>query len=346
MKARFRSALFGTALGDAWGYPYQLPPQPESTPLPEKLIISDDTQMTLALAAAMRTIDEDKLERQAGMETIGTHFVAYHRDPDYDRFPGASNTESLERLEEVGIDHWWDAATHSGGSGAVMRVAASALLAPVNEGVGWSVLQAMLTHDSGVSRASAAVAAAALLTESDCDLLETASGLAGDAFFDADELLTSEEKSDILKDLNEALIRDLTGPDVPLIELVERAKECRKYLTPFLEKGDFEELYRSSRKFTQILGRGWDAGSCTVTSLLLSQLYLDHRDQYAPHDFLHVAVNWSGNRNTRGSLTGAMLGAHLDGGVDTWEETRSYAFENRYDEAIHAGVWRGFGSKF
>lgn len=342
MKSRFRSALLGTALGDAWGYPYQMPPQPSATPLPEKLIISDDTQMTLALAAAMRTIDDEDLQRQAGMEAIGNEFLAYRRDPDYDRFPGPSNTDALERLKHVGCENWWDAATHSGGSGAVMRVSASALLAPADENVGWSVLQAEMTHDSGVSRAANAVAACALLANDDDDLLEVATGLAGDAVFDADELLTPEEKSDIIQDLNTALIHDLTGPDVPMSELAERAQEIRKYLAPFLDRGDFEELYRASRKFVQIIGRSWDSGSCCISALLFAQLFLDHREQYAPHDFLHVAVNWPGNRNTRASLTGALIGAHLTDGAEEWEASRTYEFEPRYDEAIHGGVWRGF----
>ena len=53
MKDRFRSALLGTALGDAWGYPYLNEPQPDRTPLPDSLVISDATQMTLALCAAI-----------------------------------------------------------------------------------------------------------------------------------------------------------------------------------------------------------------------------------------------------------------------------------------------------
>ena len=118
-----------------------------------------------------------------------------------------------------------------------------------------------------------------------------------------------------------------------------------EHLTPFLQQGDFEELYRHSGKFVQILGRGWDAGSCTASALLLAQLYLDNQDQYAPHDFLHVAVNWPGNRNTRASLTGALIGSHLEGGVGAWEETREYDFESRYDDAVHCGVWKGFSAR-
>ena len=345
MKDRFRSALLGTALGDAWGYPYQTPPQPERTPLPESLVISDDTQMTLALCAAMPDIDDGDLDREEGMQAIGEHFLKYHSDPDYDRSPGASTTESLERLSQLGTEHWDDVATHSGGSGAVMRVAASALLAPSDQGVGWSVLQGILTHDSGVARAACAMLACMMAARKGANLLNVAEGLAGDENFDNDSLLTNQEKSDILQDLDTALITDLTGPDVPLSELISRVNAVHEHLNPFLQQGDFEELYRNSRKFVQILGRGWDAGSCTASALLLAQLYLDNQDQYAPHDFLHVAVNWPGNRNTRASLTGALIGSHLKGGVDDWEETREYHFESRYDDAVHCGVWKGFNAR-
>lgn len=342
MKDRFRSALLGTALGDAWGYPYQNPPQPDRTPLPEQLVITDDTQMTLALCAAMLDIDRDNLDREEGMQAIGQQFINYHADPDYDRSPGASTTESLDRLSQLGAEHWDDVASHSGGAGAVMRVAASALLAPSDQGVGWSVLQGVITHDSGVARAACAVMACLMSARKGTNLLDVAGGLAGDENFDNDNLLTNEEKSDILKDLDTALITDLTGPDVPLSELISRVDAVCEHLHPFLEQGDFEELYRHRRKFVQILGQGWDAGSCTASALLLTQLYLDHREQYAPHDFLHVAVNWPGNRNTRTSLTGALIGSHLEGGVDDWESSREYHFETRYDDAVHCGLWKGF----
>lgn len=342
MKERFRSALFGTALGDAWGFPYNAEPQSDSTPLPDQLKISDDTQMTLALTAAMRAIDEGDMDRDEGMETIASQFIAYRRDPDYQRYPGASNTESLDRLLEHGPKEWDKVSTHSPGSGAVLRSSASAFLGQGGTGVGWSVLQTTLTHDSCPARAAAAVVACALLADPGSDLLDVASGLAGDRHFDEDTILTDQEKSDIIEDLENALITDLPGPDVPLIELVNRVIEVRKVISPMLANGDFEELYRDSHKFLKILGRGWGAGSATASALLLAQLYLDNAERYAPQDFLHVAVSWEGNRNSRAALTGALIGAHL---ADTrWEATRDYDFGSRYDQAIHAGVWAGFGA--
>lgn len=341
MNERFRSALLGTALGDAWGYPYQEAPQPESTPLPEILAISDDTQMTLSLSTAMRTISSNDLDREEGMRVIGEQFLDYHADPEYDRSPGAATTESLDRLEDLGISHWEDVSSHSGGAGAVMRVAAAALLAPSDEGVGWSVMQAILTHDSAVARAASATMAAIMLAPRGANLLDVAEGLAGDAHFDIDRLLTDKEKSQILEDYSSAMITDVQGAAVPLSEIFARVREVHKFLSPHLAEGNFEELYSQGPKLMKIFGGGFDAGSCTASALLLAQLYLDHQDQYAPHDFLHVAVSWPGNRNTRASVTGAMIGAHLDS-AEVWEESCTYEFEERYSHAIHTGVWKGF----
>lgn len=342
MKHHFRPALFGTALGDAWGFPYQAEPQSDSTPLPDILEISDDTHMTLALATAMNHIDKEELDREQGMEEIATQFLAYRKDPDFQRYPGASNSACLDRLLEHGTKDWQNVSTHSHGSGAILRSSASVFLAPAASSVGWTVLQTTLTHDSGPARASAAVMACAMLAREDVDLLDVASGVAGDPHFDEDTILSDDEKSGIIEDLEHSMITDLAGPDIPLIEMINRVIEIRKVVSPMIGAGDFEELYRDQRKFLKILGHGWGAGSATASALLLAQLYLDHPDQYAPQDFLHVAVNWHGNRNTRAALAGALIGANLPDSVK-WEATRTYEFEERYNKAIHSGAWLGFG---
>ena len=307
MKRRFQSALLGTALGDAWGYIHQEAPQLERTPLPEDLVISDDTQMTLALSTAMRYIDRRQLDVNDGMEEIATQFLAYFLDRDFDRHPGMSNTSALHRLNEMGAERWASVATRSGGSGGIMRVSASGLLAPAGAAVGWSVYQASLTHDSGLTRAAAAMLGCAFAAEVGSDLLDVASGMAGDPNFDDDALLSDDEKSEIIEDLHTSKIKNLRGADIPLNEMIGRVQEVRNVFSPILADGDFEALYRDHRKLQQIFGKAWDAGSCTASALLLTQLYLDHTDQFDPHDFLHVAVNWTGNRNTRASLTGLSL---------------------------------------
>lgn len=341
MNDRFRSALLGTALGDAWGYPYENEEKPECTPLPENLIISDDTLMTLALSSAMRKIDNEDLDRQTGMTLIGEKFLDYYQDPDYERSSGTATTESLDRLEEMGTNHWGSCSAHSSGAGAIMRVAASALLAPIDQGVGWSVQQAVITHDSPIARTAAATMSTLMLAPRGANLFDIAESLASDVHFDQDVLLSDSEKSEILETLDSEVIRKLQGPAVPLSEIFARLREVHKFLSPHLESGDFEELYARADKLVKIFGKSYDAASCTASAMLLAQLYLDHQDKYAPHDFLHVAVSWPGNRNTRAAVTGAMIGAHLESS-SVWEQDSTYTFEPRYNEAIHSGVWRGF----
>lgn len=342
-RQRFRSALFGLALGDAWGYPYLQPPQPDRTPLAERLIISDVTQMSLALTTAMHRIDREDLTRRKGMRAIAEEFLAYHQDRDYYRYSGNATDDALSRLQEQGLDAWEHVASNSGGACAVMRLAPAALLAPSSTGVGWSVMQASLTHNSGVVRAASAVLGCVFTASRGRDLVDVASGLAGDRHLDEDTVLTDAEKSALIEDLHSAEVRGPRGDKTSLDELIDRVQEARRVISPILGEGDFEELYRDAKKFQLIFGLGWDAGSCTAGALLLAQLYLDHEDQYDPHDFLHVAVNWPGNRNIRASLTGALIGAHMQD-ASRWDTARDYRFEPRYNAAIHSGVWKGFGA--
>ncbi|RAV33698.1 ADP-ribosylglycohydrolase family protein [Corynebacterium heidelbergense] len=341
MDNRFASALFGTALGDAWGYPYQLPPQTERTPLPDELRISDDTLMTLALSTAIGAIADRDLSRKDGLLEIAQQFLDYHRDRDYNRYRGNATEEALQRMEERGIEEWHRCATHSGGSCAVMRLSPAGMLAPRRQRVGWSVLQGVITHDSGVARAACLVLGCLFSAEPGQDLTEVAGNIRLDPNLRADTVLTDHEKRGLLEDLRTAHVRRLRGEDVPLTVLIERVREVRRALSPILGDGDFERLYRERLKVKQTLGLGWDAGSCTASALLLAQLYLDHQERYDPHDFLHVAVNWPGNRKTRASLTGALMGAHMDN-MESWKTARHYDFERRYHHAIYSGVWEGF----
>ncbi|MEI6699890.1 MAG: ADP-ribosylglycohydrolase family protein, partial [Mycobacteriaceae bacterium] len=58
--SNFRTAMLGVAYGDSWGYPNERHSYGRLTlldlrgpELPERLIVSDDTQMTLYLARAL-----------------------------------------------------------------------------------------------------------------------------------------------------------------------------------------------------------------------------------------------------------------------------------------------------
>ncbi|TCN53464.1 ADP-ribosylglycohydrolase [Rhodococcus sp. SMB37] len=87
--ARYGNALTGLAAGDAWGYQVEfrtyaaMPAYPVPAPVGE-WIISDDTQMTLALHDALVEVtDFDDITEVT--ETIVRHFILWQLDPDNNR---------------------------------------------------------------------------------------------------------------------------------------------------------------------------------------------------------------------------------------------------------------------
>lgn len=89
------NTLYGCAFGDAWGntnefvrYPALTRGNPFGPELPGKLIITDDTQMTLALARALNAADLD--DRHSIQSQIVHEFVLWRNDPDNNRAPGAT----------------------------------------------------------------------------------------------------------------------------------------------------------------------------------------------------------------------------------------------------------------
>ncbi|RRO80464.1 hypothetical protein CXF45_08320 [Corynebacterium bovis] len=337
---RLIPALMGTAFGDSWGYPYTLPPQPTSTPQPEDPVISDDTQMSLALIAAMDRITSRGLARVTGMQEIAYEFMDFNRDADNDRFPGRAVVTALDLLDELGPEHWPKATTHSGGCGSIMRLTPAALLADEGTQMGWAVTQGLITHNSPLARASTVMLTAVLLAEPTEDLIDVARGVASNPLLTEDRLLTDEEKESLTEDVRRALVHDIPGQNRPVLELLDMAARIREHVSPTLADGDTSDVLAEGRRITEVLGRSWDAGSALTSVVLLSQLYLDNWRTLPPEDMIHVAVNWPGNRNSRASLVGSVLGTLT--GVDWERDGATPAFEDRYDAAIRSGVWRGF----
>ncbi|AKJ72650.1 hypothetical protein PP301_gp072 [Gordonia phage GMA2] len=159
-KSRYRNALFGLALGDAWGYRSEftsylalkrafggMVPSPEvkisKKGLPAGVwYVSDDTQMTLALDDALdlarrevycalsNKSDVISLKHVVDIYTdsIVNEFQSWAQSPLNTRAPGASCMTSLMNQRTYGVDGtvpaWHDVvngAVASDGCGAVMR---------------------------------------------------------------------------------------------------------------------------------------------------------------------------------------------------------------------------------
>ncbi|MGV9552653.1 ADP-ribosylglycohydrolase family protein, partial [Streptomyces ardesiacus] len=126
-------ALTGLALGDALGFPTEFNDVPSilakcgpwrGMELPRPAIVTDDTQMTLALGKGLRTaMDGGVLAPGAMTEPVRREFIAWNRSPDNNRAPGNTCLRACGLLERTDRP-WQDASQiHSKGCGANMRVA-------------------------------------------------------------------------------------------------------------------------------------------------------------------------------------------------------------------------------
>ncbi|MFI9363636.1 ADP-ribosylglycohydrolase family protein [Kitasatospora sp. NPDC053057] len=151
-------ALLGLAIGDAIGRVTEfksveeiaaVQPDWRQLPLPKKALVTDDTQMTLALARGLRTalargpLTPLRLERPVREE-----FVDWWRSPQNNRAPGMTCLRACERLSHD--EYRWQQASDVGskGCGANMRVAPIGLIRELDarQLSGAAQLQSALTH--------------------------------------------------------------------------------------------------------------------------------------------------------------------------------------------------------
>ncbi|WP_327298431.1 MULTISPECIES: ADP-ribosylglycohydrolase family protein [unclassified Streptomyces] len=150
-------ALIGLALGDALGYPTEFDDIPvilakygpwRQLELPRRALVSDDTQMTLALGRALRTVmDRGLLEPSAMATAARQEFIGWYHSPENNRAPGRTCLTACGLLDS---DRPWQRASQlqSKGCGANMRVAPLGLVPGLSaeQRAGAAQLQSALTH--------------------------------------------------------------------------------------------------------------------------------------------------------------------------------------------------------
>ncbi|MBL8146617.1 MAG: ADP-ribosylglycohydrolase family protein [Anaerolineae bacterium] len=165
------AVLLGAAIGDALGWPVEFSALGEIKEkygpqgiqeLPDPADVTDDTQMTIALAEGLLDagVGAD-LDEQ--MNAVGRRFVAWlHRqsEPEYSHAPGVASMKGSARFEQ-GVPWRESGGLDSKGCGAAMRVAAVGYLyqhdpARLKE---VAASTAMITHRHPTAIASAVGAA-------------------------------------------------------------------------------------------------------------------------------------------------------------------------------------------
>ena len=303
--------LTGLALGDALGFPTEFSDVPSilakcgpwrEMPLPTPAIVTDDTQMTLALGHGLRTaMDRGLLGPQRMERPVREEFVNWYQSPENNRAPGRTCLVACGLLKAE--DRPWQDASQIGskGCGANMRVAPLGIIQNLSDEqrAGAAQLQAALTHGHPTALAASDLTAHAIW------LLARGAeptGLVG--------LLRSYAYENRTR-YHERWLGDLwTRSQDPTPEhfMARGWDDCLAALDRLREA-----LRTPSPETDPCLatGEGWIAEEALATALLCFLLFVDE-----PLTALRRAACTAGDSDLIACLAGAFAGAHL--GADAW----------------------------
>ncbi|MDO0928390.1 ADP-ribosylglycohydrolase family protein [Streptomyces sp. TG1A-8] len=327
-------SLLGLALGDALGFPTEFDDVPSilarygpwrERELPGRALVSDDTQMTLALGRALRTAMEpgpgtlapERLERPLREE-----FVSWYRSPENDRAPGRTCLTACALLQDE--ERPWQQAGQVGskGCGANMRVAPIGLAPGLSDEqrAGAAQLQSALTH------AHPTALAASDLTARAVHLL--ARGAAPDGLVAQLRSYAHDHRTHYHHDWLGDLWTRAQDPG-PEHYIARGWDECLRILDRL------QEALRTVSPETDpclATGEGWIAEEAFATGLLCFLLFPD-----APVTALRRAACSRGDSDSIACLTGAFAGARL--GADAWPANWTDRIEHRAELLELGAPW-------
>ncbi|MFJ9693478.1 ADP-ribosylglycohydrolase family protein [Kitasatospora sp. NPDC101183] len=323
-------ALLGLAMGDALGKQTEFQeieqiawehPDWRQLPLPRRALVTDDTQMTLALARGLRTaLERGPLTPLRLERPVREEFVEWWRSPENNRAPGMTCMRSCWKLS-IPEKHWQDATdANSKGCGANMRVAPIGLVPGLDarQLSGAAQLQSALTHGHPTALAASDLTAYAVR--------RLAEGVAPSALPAVlrSYALASRHRYD------EFWLGDLAArwqDPSPLEGIARGWDECLAVLDRLdaaLAAPDVEA------DPCRVTGEGWIAEEAFGTGLLCFLLLPED-----PVAAVRRAAYSSGDSDSLACLTGAFAGAHH--GESAWPADWVERIEHR-DELLALGA--------
>ncbi|MES4892085.1 ADP-ribosylglycohydrolase family protein [Streptomyces sp. NPDC096012] len=325
-------ALIGLALGDALGFPTEFHDVPSilakcgpwrEMELPRRALVSDDTQMTLAVGRALRTAREGgPLTPERLARPLREEFVDWYRSPENNRAPGNTCLTACEALQDERLS-WRDASrVGSKGCGANMRVAPVGLVPGLTaeQRAGAARLQSALTHGHPTALAASDLTAHAV------HLLAEGTDPAG---------LVGRLRSYALDNrtrYDHTWLGDLwtrsqdPGPEHfaargwdECLAILDRLQEAVRTASPEADP-------------CLATGEGWIAEEALATGLLCFLLFPDE-----PVTALRRAACSAGDSDSIACLTGAFAGAWL--GADAWPADWAERIEYRGDLLALGALW-------
>lgn len=332
MKRPATGSLIGLALGDALGFPTEFSDLPailakcgpwRDMELITPAVVTDDTQMTLALGRGLRTAMERGPLAPLRMERpVREEFVDWYHSPENNRAPGHTCLVACGLLSDTSLR--WQQASQIGskGCGANMRVAPIGLVPGLSDRdrSGAAQLQSALTHGHPTALAASDLTAHAvrLLAQG-----AEPTGLVG--------LLRSYAYEQRTR-YDERWLGDLWtfGQDPSAEHFIARGwDDCLAVLERVQEA-----LRHPSPETDPCLatGEGWIAEEAFATALLCFLMFVDD-----PVTALRRAACTSGDSDSIACLTGAFAGAHL--GADCWPKAWAERIEYRSELLALGALW-------
>jgi ADP-ribosylglycohydrolase len=325
-------SLFGLAYGDALGAPTEFrtvaeivdrygPGGPRDL-TGDPALVTDDTQMTIAVADALHTAAQDgPLTVDRVQPLLRDRFVRWWRSPENTRAPGVTCMDACRRLAE-GVP--WQRATgaSSKGCGANMRVAPVGLLPGItdDEVAGLAQFQAALTHGHPTGLAASELTAFAVRWLRDGMAPADLPGALRDRC--ATQRRTYRE--DWLADLWRS-----PGRSGPADFIALGWDECAAALDTLDAALAAPDRDRDPCLAT---GEGWIAEEALVTALHCFLLFPDE-----PVSALARGAMTSGDSDSIACLAGAFLGAAH--GVDVWPSEWAQRIEYRAELERFGRAW-------
>ncbi|MEU2243491.1 ADP-ribosylglycohydrolase family protein [Streptomyces sp. NPDC018338] len=334
VKQAATGSLVGLALGDALGFPTEFKDVPailasvgpwREMPLPlarGTAYVTDDTQMTLALARGIRTaMDRGVLAPQRLVRPVRDEFVSWYHSPENNRAPGNTCLRACMLLD--GDRPWQDASQiGSKGCGANMRVAPIGLVPGLSEEqrAGAAQLQSALTHGHPTALAASDLTARAVyLLAQGVDPAGLVGQLRSYAYENRDryhehwlgDLWTRSQDPSAL-----SFVR--RGWD-ECLAVLERLDAVQRTADPELDPCEYT-------------GDGWIAEEAFATGLLCFLLFPGE-----PVTALRRAACTRGDSDSIAALAGAFAGAHL--GADAWPKEWAECVEYRSDLLTFGALW-------
>jgi ADP-ribosylglycohydrolase len=316
------SVLRGCAYGDAWGnanefksYQQLTADDPRGPDLPERLVITDDTQMTLSLARALNGAggkSDDELRRD-----IVEEFVVWLKDPDNDRAPGNTCLAATRRLAEG--EPWTNATVlGSDGCGAIMRVSATAFL-------GAKRLNGVAAWQAAVTHGSPAAICASILTAAMIRLAPTGKFKPGEAIQVALDFLTWRRlEMNVSQWLaGHPLLKSDEDVELFLWDGFDAVRGCLEKAQAVLPSFRFNPWAGDP---CASVGEGWRAQETLALALLCVDALPGE-----PVEALRRATVTTGDSDSIAAVAGAVLGALYR---DPWPAEWDARLEPRYQNWI------------